>query len=85
MFKKLIILLSVLLLVGCASEAVRSYESCIADQQCAEEMAQVQNDTYNSTLVTTASTTGLAPMIAVLVSNLVAFAFGAWRGKKKGK
>ena len=76
-----------LTVAGCltVSKAVQAYEECKGDVECLKEMDQVRVSSY----VVTKSATNSMPIpsvpefIALVVSNVVAFVYGVFHGKKK--
>ena len=69
--------------VGCA--AVGRYDNCKNDPVCVQKMNDARQASYIVSK-STAQATGMpssAEVIALLVSNLVAFGTGVWHGKRK--
>lgn len=77
-----------LTLIGCVAvkKSMDNYEACKGDVPCMDEMVKAKSMTY---AITKSATGPLLPsaseIIAVLVSNIVAFGAGAVHGgRKKG-
>lgn len=82
------LLCSIFVIIGCAStkEALDRYEACKGDPVCISEMEKVKSVSFSVTkgAVTPFVPSSPAELIALGVSNLLSFAFGVWKGKKKG-
>lgn len=61
------------------------YNACMSDDDCRSQVMDVKDHTYALTKVGVQSTPmpNVAEIIAVLVSNVVAFGVGVLKGKRK--
>lgn len=83
-----IFLLSMLLLtsIGCVtvSKSLEKYRACKDDPECYTMMLSAKEASYTVTeAAVSSSIPSGAQSIALVVSNIVAFAVGVWKGKKK--
>lgn len=74
--------------VGCKSVqvALDNYEACQGNSICIAEMEAVRSASYTVTksAVNSFPLPNVGETIAITVSNLLAFVFGMFRGKRKG-
>lgn len=72
--------------VGCAavSRSIDNYKACQGDQECLDQMTNVKEVTYAVTKNTATSFPfpSVPETIALVISNVVSFGFGAFRGSK---
>lgn len=74
-------------LLGCVAvkRSLDNYQACQGDVECVEKMESARQASY---IVTKSAAGPLMPstaeVVAVLVSNVVAFGVGVFHGRKKG-
>lgn len=74
-------------LLGCVAvkKSIDNYEACKGDVACVQKMDEARQASY---VVTKSAAGPLLPstseVVAVIVSNIVAFGVGVFHGKKKG-
>lgn len=87
MKKVLFFLLIVFVLIGCKTikEANENYKACIQDSECVQEVQKAQ--AVSSAVIKSAGSglpsSPIVDALAVLLSNVVAFAVGSYQGKKR--
>lgn len=85
--KFLFIICFSLTLLGCVAvkKSIDNYEACRGDVACVQKMEDARQSTYT---ITKSATGPFFPsaseIVAMLVSNAVAFGVGVFHGKKKG-
>jgi len=73
--------------MGCVAvkKSLDNYEACKGDPACVESMESARVASYTVTKAAAGPMLPSGPeVVAMLVSNVVAFGVGVWKGKKKG-
>jgi len=84
--RKYMFVLLLLTFLGCVAvnKSIDNYKACKGDPVCLAEMEKVKEVTYDVVEpVVSANMPSMAQVIALTISNIVAFGFGVLKGRKK--